>query len=440
MTTEHQERQPLPPPAVPPRGFERFRNEVMAGGSVTERPVSTEGEPVGGGPNGTLAGLGILALLAWLAVANQWMFVFVLGVLVSVFLHELGHFATARWTGMKATQFFLGFGPRLWSFQRGETEYGVRLLPLGAFVKIIGMNNLDDVPPADEVRTYRQATFPRRMLVITAGSIMHVLLAIVLFFAVFATKGEIEELPGAEVGAVSPGTGAAAAGLQPGDVLLSVGGLTIEAGQAPGDIIRSFDPGDTVEIALVRDGEEMVVDATLTSNPLDEELSGTAFLGISSGSLVEWRDVSVAEAARRSVSDLPSSTWRSMQGIVEVLNPVNIFDHLVGSNDDLATRPTTVVGVTQVAGDVGESDGFVGVIYILAALNVFIGVFNMFPLLPLDGGHAAIAVYERIREIGRGGTRYFTDVAKLMPFAMGVIVVLFFLFMSGLYLDITDPL
>ena len=439
MTTDQQQPQALPPPVVP-RGFDRFRNEVMAGGTVTERPTSTDGEPIGGGVNGALAGIGILALLAWLAVANQWMFLFVVGVLVSVFLHETGHFVTARLTGMKATQFFIGFGPRLWSFHRGETEYGVRLLPLGAFVKIIGMNNLDDVPTTDEARTYRQATFPRRMLVITAGSIMHILVAIVLFFAVFGTKGEIIELPGAEVGAVSEDSGAAVAGIESDDVLMSIGGLPIEAGQVAGEVIRTFEPGDTVEIGLVRDGQPLVVQATLGSNPTEGDLFGTALLGVTSGSPTEWREMSLGEAARKSITDLPSSTWQSTRGIVEVLNPVNIFDHLTGSNQDLSTRPTTVVGVTQVAGDVGETDGFVGVLYIIAALNVFVGVFNMFPLLPLDGGHAAIAIYERIREIGNHGKRYFTDVAKLMPFAMGVIVVLFFLFMSGLYLDITDPL
>ena len=126
--------------------------------------------------------------MAWLAVVNIWMFVFVVGILISVFLHETGHFVTARLTGMKATQFFLGFGPRIWSFRRGETEYGVRALPLGAFVRIIGMNNLDDVPPEDEARTYRQQSYPRRMLVITAGSLMHLLIAIVLLFTVFAGR------------------------------------------------------------------------------------------------------------------------------------------------------------------------------------------------------------------------------------------------------------
>ena len=435
MTTEHDERPSLPPP----RGFERFRSEVMAGGSVTERPAASGGEPIGGGVNGALAGIGILALLGWLAVANMWMFLFVVGVLVSVFLHETGHFVTARLTGMKATQFFLGFGQRLWSFRRGETEYGVRLLPLGAFVKIIGMNNLDDVPAGDEPRTYRQATFPRRMLVITAGSIMHILIAIVLFFAVFATKGELVEVAGAEVGEVVTG-GALAAGIQEGDILLSIGGHPIEAGQEPGEIIRTYRPGDTVDVVLDRDGERLTVEATLTANPHAGEFQGAAFLGVGSSSPTEWREMSIGEASRSTFTDLIPTTWESTKGIVEVLNPVNIYEHLMGTSVDVSTRPTTVVGVTRVSGEVGDNEGFAGIVIILAALNVFIGVFNMFPLLPLDGGHAAIAIYERIREVGRNGKRYFTDVAKLMPFAMGVIVVLLFLFMSGLYLDITDPL
>src|SRR5690606_33887220 len=134
------------------------------------------------------------------------------------------------------------------------------------------------------------------------------------------------------------------------------------------------------------------------------------------------------------------NAWESTKGVVKVLNPVNIIDHLTGETDDLTTRPTTLVGATDVSCTIGAEEGLAGILLMLAALNVFIGVFNMFPLLPLDGGHAAIAVYERIREIGRGGRRYFTDVSRLMPFAMGVIAVLLFLFMSGLYLDIAKPL
>ena len=437
MTTSHEDVER----GDQPRGFDRFRSEVMAGGSVTEAPVSDAGEPIGGGLNGALGGLVIIGLFVWLGLTNQWMFLFALGILVSVFLHETGHFITARLTGMKATQFFIGFGPRLWSFHRGETEYGVRLLPLGAFVRIIGMNNLDDVPSTDEARTYRQASFPRRMLVITAGSLMHVLVAIVLFFAVFATRGELVEIPGAEVNQVAAESGAAGAGIRTGDVIVSIGDVLVTEDIDLGAVVRQFEPGDTVPVALERNDSPLTVDAILgTNNDPESDFTGTALLGVSSRSRVEWSEMSIGEAARSSVTDLLPATWESTKGIVQVLNPVNIFQHLTGANDDLRTRPTTLVGVTQVAGDIGESDGLAGVLVVLAALNVFVGVFNMFPLLPLDGGHAAIAVYERIREVGRSGRRYFTDVAKLMPFTMGVIVVLLFLFMSGLYLDITKPL
>ncbi len=364
MTTNHDDRDVLPPR----RGFDRFRGEVMAGGSVTERPATTDGEPIGGGLNGALAGLGIVALFVWLGISNHWMFVFAVGVLGSVFLHETGHFVTARLTGMKATQFFLGFGPRLWSFHRGETEYGVRLLPLGAFVRIVGMNNLDDVPVADEARSYRQATFPRRMLVITAGSIMHILLAIVLFFIVFSTRGELVQVPGAEVGLVSEGSGAEVAGIRDGDVLMAIDGNTIgdDDDEDLGYVIRQFQPGDAVSVDLLRDGQPLTVQATLGTAGPDSEHPGTALLGVSSSGMTDWREMSIAEAARSSVTDLFPATWDSTRGIVEVVNPVNIYEHLTGSNEDLATRPTTLVGVTRVSGDVGDTKGLFGVLYILA--------------------------------------------------------------------------
>jgi membrane-associated protease RseP (regulator of RpoE activity) len=415
--------------------YDRFRNEVMAGGSVTEQPA----EPEGAGVAGALGGLAIVGLLVWLAFVNLWMFVFVIGILISVFLHEAGHFVTARWTGMKATQFFLGFGPRLWSFHRGETEYGVRALPLGAFVRIIGMNNMDDVPPADEARTYRQKSYPRRMLVISAGSLMHLLIAVVLLFAIFSTRGDLVERAGAEVGVVEQGGPAEAAGIESGDVVMSIGGVAIEDPEDLGETVREHRPGDVVDVVVERDGEELTVAARLASNTDESsEQFGAARLGVSSRTPTEWEEMPVGEAAVRSVTDLIPVTWESTKGVVEVLNPVNIIDHLSGESEDLSTRPTTVVGVTQVSGSVGESEGLVGVLYLLAVLNVFVGVFNMFPLLPLDGGHAAVATYERIRE--RDGRRYFADVSRLMPFAMGVIMVLLALFVSGLYLDVTQPL
>ena len=143
-------------------------------------------------------------------------------------------------------------------------------------------------------------------------------------------------------------------------------------------------------------------------------------------------------AAANAVTDVFPVTWETMKSTVKVLNPVNIISHLAGTNDDLASRPTTLVGVTGITDDIGEQNGLIGIIFLLAVLNVFVGVFNMLPLLPLDGGHAAIATYERVRE--RNGVRYHADVAKLMPFAMAVMTVLLFLFAAGLYLDIVRPI
>jgi membrane-associated protease RseP (regulator of RpoE activity) len=417
--------------------YQRFGREVVSGGSVGEQPAG-EQEP-GAGTAGAVAGIAIVGLLAWLAFANIWMFAFVVGIIISVFLHETGHFVTARLTGMKATQFFLGFGPRLWSFRRGETEYGVRALPLGAYVRIIGMSNMDDVPPADEARTYRQQTYPRRMLVITAGSLMHLLIAVVLLFTVFSVRGQITDLPGAEVREPTPAGPAADAGIRSGDVILAVDGRPIDGPEELGNVVRSYQPGDVVDVQLQRGDEARSVTVALGANADEQsELFGAAFLGVSSRNLTEWQDMSLGDAAVSSVTELFPTAWESTKGIVQVFNPVNIIDHLTGETDDLATRPTTVVGITDFSGEVGEREGVIGVLYLLAALNVFVGVFNMFPLLPLDGGHAAVATYERLRE--RNGRRYFADVSKLMPVAMGVIVVLLFLFVSGLYLDVTQPL
>ncbi len=422
--------------------MDKVRSEIVAGGAVTER----SDDELAGGVRGALAMAIIAGLFVWLGFANLWAFVFVVGVVISIFLHELGHFVTARWTGMKATQFFLFFGPRLWSFRRGETEYGVRAIPLGAFVRIIGMNRMDEVDPADEGRTYRQASFPRRMLVISAGSIMHILIAIVLLFAVYATQGEITSAdePRVIVGVASEEFPAGQAGIQSGDEIVSVGGIEVTSSTELGEAVRSFEPGEVVDIVVVRDGAVSTVAVGLgarTDVPQDNELFGTAYLGVSSYSPPVYEQHSLGASATNAVTDIFPAAWESTKGVVKVLNPINIIGHLSGESEDLSSRPTTLYGVATLSDDVGDSSGFAGVLYVLAVLNVFVGVFNMFPLLPLDGGHAAIAIYERTQEARRGSRqRYFADVERLMPFAMAVIMILGTLLFAGLYLDITDPI
>lgn len=433
MTT----RTPLPPPPPQPDRSRprhgRLTSEVMAGGSVVEK---ADDELVGGW-RGALGAGAVVALFVWLGFLNGWWLVFALGVLASIFLHELGHFATARWTGMKATQFFIGFGPRLWSFRRGETEYGLRAIPAGAFVRIIGMNSMDDVDPADESRTYRSKSYPRRLLVISAGSIMHMLIAMVLLFTVYVADGEVVDGDGVYLADVEATGPAWAAGLRAGDIVLAVDGVELTSNGELGEAVRANDPGDVLDLTLLREGETVVVPVGLGANTVEgDPRFGMPYIGVTSGAQVV--EHSVAAAAANAVTDVFPVSWEMTKGAVKVLNPVSIVTHLAGTNDDIETRPTTLIGAGSLSDDVGESEGIVGILYFLAVLNVFVGVFNMFPLLPLDGGHAAIATYERLRE--RKGQRYYADVAKMMPFAMAVMTVLLLLFASGLYLDITDPL
>ncbi|MBT7429885.1 MAG: PDZ domain-containing protein, partial [Ilumatobacter sp.] len=344
----------------------KAKSEIMAGGAVTENLTEDE---LAGGWRGALSMLGIAALFAWLGFANFWIFVFVVGVVISIFLHELGHYLTARWTGMKVTQFFLFFGPRLWSFRRGETEYGVRAVPLGAFVRIIGMNRMDEVEPGDEARTYRQKSFPRRLLVISAGSIMHMLIAIVLLFGVYAIAGEESFSDGARVSQLSAGGPADGAGVLPGDIVVAVDGAAIDSPAELGEVIRTNQPDDSVVLGVLRNGELVALTLTLGVND-----NGDALAGISSGSVFDTIDHSIPAAAGNAVTDIFPFAWESTKGVVKVLNPVNIISHVTGDNEDLSSRPTTLYGVAQVSDDVGESSGWAGMILLLAVLNVFVGV------------------------------------------------------------------
>ncbi|HEX7222312.1 MAG TPA: site-2 protease family protein [Candidatus Limnocylindrales bacterium] len=415
--------------------FVKFRNEILAGGA-SERP---EGDELAGGPR-AVVGMGVIvALLVALALWSVWAFVFVVLLLGCIFLHELGHFATARWTGMKATQFFLFMGPKLWSFRRGETEYGVRAYPVGAFVRIIGMNNLDDVDPADEHRAYRTKSYPRRMLVICAGSIMHMIIAVALLFGVYATKGTLEPSGTVAISEVVEGGPAAEAGVRPDDRVLSIDGVEVSTADEFVSQIQSKRPQDVVSLLVERDGVEQVIDVGLGSNPNQGEAFGKAYIGTRSGELNEWQGMSVASAATSSVTDLAVAAKASIEGVVKVLNPVNIVEHVVGARTDPETQPTTVVGVSRFSDVVGGETGLAGILILLASVNVFVGLLNLFPVLPFDGGHAAIATYERLRT-RRGRPAYRADVGKMVPVALGMMGLLGLLMFAGLYLDIARPL
>jgi len=407
--------------------YVKFRNEVMAGGAG-----DGPGEPeTAGGATAWISLIVIVGLLVLLGWWSLWALLLVVGLLICIFLHELGHFLTARMTGMKVTQFFIFMGPKLFSFRRGETEYGVRMFPIGAFVRIIGMNNLDPVEPEDEPRAYRSKSYPRRMLVITAGSIMHMLIAVALLFAVYAIKGQQVATDRVQIAATVGGYPASQAGIEAGDIVVSVDGQTPTTAAGMTALIRTHAPGDVVTVVVERDDQELTKEVTLGTNP---DVQGQAFLGVNSGNEVTWQSMSVGAAAVHGVTDLGSAMWDSVGGVVKVLNPVNIWNHVTGADTDPTTQPTTVVGITRISKTIGNEAGLAGLLLMLAGVNVFIGLLNMFPLLPFDGGHAAIATYERLRT-RRNGPAYRADVAKMIPVTMAVMTLLAFLLLAGVYLD-----
>src|ERR1035438_6585202 len=152
-------------------------------------PLAPQSRAAGLGPLLRLVAVVATGLVLAIAFDALPVLVVVLALVAMIMLHELGHFATAKWSGMKVTQYFLGFGPRLWSIRRGETEYGVKAIPAGGYVRIVGMTILEEVDPSDEARSYRQASFPRRLLVAVAGSGMHMIIAFLLLFSLSPFSG-----------------------------------------------------------------------------------------------------------------------------------------------------------------------------------------------------------------------------------------------------------
>lgn len=404
--------------------------------------------------------LPLVALAAAIALLGVWAgvsaVIVVAAIVVMIFLHELGHFVTARAAGMKTTEFFIGFGPTIWSFTKGETTYGIKAIPAGAYVKVIGMTNLEEVDPADESRTYRQKPYWRRMSVALAGSAMHFAIALLCLFVILVGFGEYRDdawtvgrLASVDVETVSP---AEEAGMAVGDQIVAIEGTQVATFDDLRDEILAHSPGDKITVDLLRSGTTHTLEVELGSNS-----AGGAFLGISPEHTLQ--PVSPPQAAVRAVGDFGQYAWESTRSLVSFFSPSGLKDFVsIAFNQASSGDPTEVVPGTDNTS--GETEGRVISIYgaarigtqaadtgvmpllgFLALINIFIGIFNLVPLLPLDGGHVAVATYERLRElIGRRQSRYHADVGKLMPLTYLVVFVLISIGLLSLYLDIANPI
>lgn len=371
---------------------------------------------------------------------------FLLAMMATVMIHETGHFVAAKACGMKATEYFFGFGPRLWSIRKGETEYGIKALPFGGYVKILGMSNLErDIDPEDEPRTYRQQSYPKRMLVALAGIATHFTMAFLLLVVLFTAIGVPNyDKPSLTIGEISRlDTGASpaqAAGFRVGDTIVSVDGKPVATWEDIPPVIRES-AGRPVPFVVARNGQLV----TITPTPADVTLNGETrgFVGIGPKPIVER--LNPVSATGRATTQIWKLTTGSVASLASAFGPHSLRNYagqLTNSNHTTSSqaddqRFISVVGVARIASQAAESGAF-NLVYLLVLLNIFIAVFNLVPLLPLDGGHVAIATYERIRS--RRGQRYQADVGKMMPIAAAVIVVLVLIGVTSIYLDIVRPM
>jgi membrane-associated protease RseP (regulator of RpoE activity) len=416
------------------------------------------------------------------------------GVAVSIGLHELGHLVPAKKFGVKVTQYFIGFGNTVWSRRRGETEYGLKSVPLGGYVKLVGMlppgehdrpgrirksntgmftqlisdaraAEYELVEPGDEDRLFYRLPWWKKVVVMAGGPTVNLVLAFLLFGGVFMLHGVYEPttrvdsvsdcvIPATEQDAdrkctdADPVAPAKEAGLRPGDEIVAMNGVEVTSWDHLTSLIRANEAGRAT-ITYLRDGERRTTTTnTLVSARPDledpDETVQVGFLGVGPELVLDRKDPLFV------VTTMGDYTWRTVEALGTL--PVKLWEvgrAALGLEERQQDSPMSVVGASRVAGEVASAhevpvqDRFIQLLMLLGGINLFVGMFNFVPLLPLDGGHIAGALYEAVRRglarlRGRPDPGYF-DTAKLLPVAYVMAGVILVMSVVLIYADIVAP-
>lgn len=386
---------------------------------------------------------------------------FALGITISIALHECGHMWTAQATGMKVRRYFIGFGPRVFSFRRGETEYGLKALPLGGFCDIAGMTALDELEPEEVDRAmYRQSTW-KRLLVMSGGIAMNFVLGFVLLVVLavgwglpqlqqppataLGTMGCVaQELPDRTLAPCSGDGPAQRAGLQRGDVVTAVAGVPVSTWVEFQSETQK--QSGTFEYTVERDGQTLTVPVTperVQRSPREGPSREVGAVGVGPD-FAEPQQYGVLAAIPATVVFTGDFLVETVKSLAKMPQKVSaLWEAVTGGERDPET-PVSVYGASRIGGETAERGLWGLFILVLASLNFFLGAFNLLPLLPLDGGHIAVVLYEKVRDTFRrwrgkapGGP---VDYLKLLPATYVVVVIGGAFMLLTLAADIVNPI
>ncbi|MGH4012632.1 MAG: M50 family metallopeptidase [Pseudonocardiaceae bacterium] len=388
---------------------------------------------------------------------------FALGIGFSIALHEAGHMYSAKAFGMKVRRYFIGFGPTVLSFRRGETEYGLKAIPGGGFCDIVGMTALEELPdPRDRRRAFFRYPTWKRVVVLSAGSLAHFALGLVLVYVMAVSTGLPNLTPAptpAVVGTVDqcvnrnddgscpPGAPAPArdADLKSGDRVLAVAGTPVKNWTEL--TAATQNRSGPTEFRLERGGRQLTRTVDVAQVPASA-LGGqggnpVGAIGVSSQAVdrtLQYGPLDAVGATFTFTGTMFAQTWEGLKQLPEKI-PL-LLNRIAG--EERNDTPISVIGASVLGGDAVEIGAWVFFLYLLAAFNLFVGVFNLLPILPLDGGHIAVNVYERVRNVVRRARGRSdgppVDYTRLLPLTYVVMLVFIGVFALTITADIVNPI
>jgi membrane-associated protease RseP (regulator of RpoE activity) len=384
---------------------------------------------------------------------------FVVALLLSVMIHEAGHYLTAKKFGMKVTEFFLGFGQKLWSTQRGETEFGIKAIPAGGYCRIVGMSPREELSEADKDRAFVKAGVGQRLIVLGAGSFLHFVIGFVLLLTLFISVGvtsvtsTVEKVSecipqkASEVcSAKSMPSPAKNVGILAGDKIIRVDGKSYKDWSDVVSVIRAS-AGKELIITVERNGAPLDIAVTPASRDLNGKVIGV--LGVvNKVGTITYGPVDAVSRAGKFTGQILQNSATSLVSLPSKIP--NLISQTFGGEKRDAEGLVGVVGVARVSGETANTkaltvrEKIATFILIIASLNLFVGTFNLLPLLPLDGGHMAVAIVDGVRNFlarrrGLAKPAPF-DVERLTPITMVVFVLMAALSILLLAADIFNPI